>query len=330
MKILRLYLTAVLLLAAGAAFAEDKCPDTKTTFTYAPKVITEGEEVSFEGASSEEGKVTSWEWVVSGKKYSGKTVKHTFDSKGLYEALLEAQAEKCVGTRSEDVIVFGKKICSCNVPVPEGIDEEPDKLLKCVKDLGADLELKPSKECAEIKDGLEDDLMDKAESVRNEITSYQRLILDPAVKKEKKDEYLDKIEDVLRPQLKDITAAIGLPEEDPLFQPANAYKEYFLKFNTGYEFLTLDELFQKGLPRIGFVVSFNYRPDEDNPAEHATLNPYTWRYGMYTFFSALLTSSGEQATTEDTEQTQSPESALEFDYQYSSRFSGPLSSTAAR
>lgn len=80
---------------------------------------------------------------------------------------------------------------------------------------------------------------------------------------------------------------------DDLFQTFDDYDDYFFRFNIGYEYTGVNKLFQKGFPRIGFLVY--KKSDEKEPDDY----PGGWKFfhGYHLSLSALVTSSGEQETT---------------------------------
>lgn len=65
------------------------------------------------------------------------------------------------------------------------------------------------------------------------------------------------------------------------------YHRYYYSFNLGYEYVSLNDIFQKGVPRIGFLL---YRRYGDVPV----LREGMGFYGYHIFGSLQLTSSAEQ------------------------------------
>ncbi len=125
---------------------------------------------------------------------------------------------------------------------------------------------------------------------------------------EKHDDEIKKLKERAR-KIKPVTPLAG----DDLIQTFDEYPQYFFRFNAGYEFVTVDKLFQKGFPRIGFMLYMargeKYITD-DYPGGFGC-------YGVHQSFSAQVTSSAEQETN-ITPDTQPPvkntgdNSALEF------------------
>lgn len=133
------------------------------------------------------------------------------------------------------------------------------------------------------------------------ITSQKQLILSPLTEEEKKSEY-KKALDTLRAQLSIITDAI--PDTDklkPLILSFNDYDPYFFKFNLGYEYLTIDDAFQEGFPRIGFMV---YHRSKGNVGYHQSEDEkkcFIKNMKFHFFGGARITSSAEQDTTKEKE-----------------------------
>ncbi len=84
--------------------------------------------------------------------------------------------------------------------------------------------------------------------------------------------------------------------QDDLFQTFNDYDQYFFKFSAGYEFTTVNKLFQKGNPLIGFSVYQRFHESPLSDAQYGLSWPMWGDYGWQSKFCALVSGSGEQET----------------------------------
>jgi len=82
---------------------------------------------------------------------------------------------------------------------------------------------------------------------------------------------------------------------DDLFQTFDDYDQYFFKFSTGYEFTTVNKLFQKGNPIVGLTVYTRLGERYVADSDHHHMD-WPFGYGVQSKFTALINSSAEQET----------------------------------
>ena len=113
------------------------------------------------------------------------------------------------------------------------------------------------------------------------------------ISKDEWSKYADKIKEN-KTTLRSINNVTKLTVDD-LFQTFDDYDRYFFKFTTGYEFITVNKLFQKGNPIIGFIVSQRFNEPVLADSQDGWRWP-VWGYGWQSKFAALVAGSGEQET----------------------------------
>ncbi len=173
--------------------------------------------------------------------------------------------------------------CSCKPPIPEyNIDE----LLACFQDT----------RCKASKLDLKISLRAQGRNLANSIKNYMLLVNNPILDSKDYDAYLQKI-DKGRRQLIALEKSIDFTGYDKLIEPVyidydnpeKSYHRHHYTFNLGYEYVSLDTIFQTGVPRIGF---YHYRRYGETPTVNEGLN----YYGLHVFGAIQLTSSGEVNT----------------------------------
>ncbi|HFE37999.1 MAG TPA: hypothetical protein ENK06_06215 [Gammaproteobacteria bacterium] len=178
----------------------------------------------------------------------------------------------------------GETSCTC----ADGATlHEIDDLLACYND----------PRCEQQKLDLTVALRVKGRSLAEAIKSYLSLSNNANLNLEQRKIYLNKIQHDRKRLLK-IKKTIFFSGYDDLIEPlyldfdslAKRYYRHYNSFNIGYEYVGLDKIFQKGLPRIGFL---HYRRFGEAPASREGLG----YYGIHAFGNMQLTSSAEQATT---------------------------------
>jgi hypothetical protein len=113
-------------------------------------------------------------------------------------------------------------------------------------------------------------------------------------------QYLAQI-DYGKRQLKTLKKLIDFPGGDELIEPLyidfdypeKGYHRHYYSFNVGYEYVSLNSIFQQGFPRVGFLI---YRRYGDTP----TIGEGLGKYGIHISGSLQLTSSGELSSDEGT------------------------------
>ncbi len=136
-----------------------------------------------------------------------------------------------------------------------------------------------------------------AEAVKNYIALTNNASLSQVERKN----YLDRIiED--RKRLTIIKKAILFEGYDSIIEPLfldfdtveKRYYRHYNSFNIGYEYVGLDKLVQKGVPRVGFL---HYRRFGETPYTQDGLG----YYGIHAFGSMQFSSSAEQTAITDTD-----------------------------
>lgn len=135
----------------------------------------------------------------------------------------------------------------------------------------------------------------KGRSTGEAIKNYLALSNNANLPIAEREAYLAKIKQD-RKRLVAIKALIPFDGFDDLIEPLyldfdsseKHYYRHYNSFNIGYEYVGLDELFQQGVPRIGFL---HYRRFGEAPATRSGLG----FYGIHAFGSMQLTSSAEQS-----------------------------------
>jgi len=181
------------------------------------------------------------------------------------------------------VAELGKEDCAC----ADGASlHSVDELLACYNE----------PRCEDRKLDVSIALRVKGRSLAEAIKSYLALSNNANLNIDERKVYLNKIEQD-RKRLKAIKKTITFSGYDKLIEPLyldfdtpeKRYYRHYSSFNIGYEYVGLDELFQKGFPRIGFL---HYRRFGEAPAQKQGLG----YYGVHVFGNMQLTSSAEQAT----------------------------------
>ncbi len=146
---------------------------------------------------------------------------------------------------------------------------------------------------------IKKDLQKRVDEINSVITTSQRFLLDPSLETAIKTELKTKIE-ALQNELIDISEVISIPKqkEDLIIGYAD-YDPFFFKFNLGYEYLTINEMFQDGFPRIGFMVYQRSKGDAIRK--------------IHVFGGARLSNSAEQKIEGDPKEDMGGKSSLEFD-----------------
>jgi len=139
----------------------------------------------------------------------------------------------------------------------------------------------------------------KGRNLAEAIESYLFLSNNAGLDESERQHYMNKIEHD-RKRLSAIKQLIFFPNYDVLIEPLyldfdtpkKGYFRQYNSFNIGYEYVGLDELFQKGLPRLGFL---HYRRFGETPAKKDGFG----YYGAHVYGNMQLTSSAEQALNVD-------------------------------
>jgi len=178
------------------------------------------------------------------------------------------------------------KQCSCG---EQASNRSIDEVLACFNDT----------RCENEKIDLAVALRAKGRNLATAMESYLQLTNNPLLSEKEKQDYLDKIQ-YSRKQLIAIKKSIDFQGYDYLIEPLyldfdypdKAFHRNYFSFNLGYEYVSIDDIFQKGFPRIGFLL---YRRYGETPVKTEGLN----YYGLHLAGAMQLTSSGEQNTTQD-------------------------------
>ena len=185
---------------------------------------------------------------------------------------------------------YADETCACQPPIPEySIDE----LLACFQDT----------RCKNNQLDFKISLRSKGRNLADSIKNYMLLVNNPILDQNEYSAYLDKIKKGRR-QLLALEKSIDFSGYDKLIEPVyidydnpeKSYHRHHYTFNLGYEYVSLDTIFQTGVPRIGF---YHYRRYGDTPSVNEGLD----YYGLHVFGSIQLTSSGEVDTTVSDEVT---------------------------
>ena len=179
-------------------------------------------------------------------------------------------------------------VCSCD---GEAALHPVDDILACFTD----------PRCEEQKLDLAVAMRIKGRSLAEAIKNYLYLSNNMTISPAEQQAYLDKIA-ANRKRLITIKKLIPFQGYDNLIEPLyldfdtpeKRYYRHYSSFNIGYEYVGLNELFQTGLPRIGFL---HYRRFGQAPALKEGLG----YYGIHAFGNMQLTSSAEQATNTSAE-----------------------------
>jgi len=166
-----------------------------------------------------------------------------------------------------------------------------DSLLACYND----------PRCESRKLDLQVALRVKGRSLAEAIQSYLLLSNNSVLTSVEREFYLKKIEQD-RKRLSSIKKNITFYGYDEIIEPLyldfdtikKQYYRHYNSFNIGYEYVGLDELFQKGFPRIGYL---HYRRFGEAPAKEEGLG----FYGVHVFGQMQLTNSAEQTSSSDSD-----------------------------
>jgi len=187
-----------------------------------------------------------------------------------------------IGFPAMPVLAAQDEICACG---GEAALHSVDEVLACYTD----------PRCENRKLDLAVAMRVKGRSTAEAIESYLYLSNNAGLSEDERQGYIDKIAHD-RKRLVAIKKLIFFPGYEDLIEPLyldfdapkKGYYRQYNSFNIGYEYVGLNELFQKGLPRLGFL---HYRRFGEIPAKQEGVG----YYGVHVFGNMQLASSAEQA-----------------------------------
>lgn len=173
-------------------------------------------------------------------------------------------------------------VCPCIDPASSDVDS----LLACFVDT----------RCYDDRKEIEIALRAKGRSLTEAMEDYMQLANNPLFNDAERGQYLVQIDKGKR-QLKVLKKLIDFSGGDELIEPLyidfdypeKGYHRHYYSFNIGYEYVSLNSIFQQGFPRVGFLV---YRRYGDTP----TIGEGIGKYGIHFSGALQLTSSGELST----------------------------------
>lgn len=139
----------------------------------------------------------------------------------------------------------------------------------------------------------------KSRFLAEAISQYLELSNNPLFSDQEREQFYSRIESDKRrlTAIKSILKIKGYDELiEPLYldfdAPEKNFHRFYYSFNLGYEYVSLNEIFQKGVPRLGFLLYRRY-----GPVPALTEGP--GYYGLHVMGSLQLTSSAEQGNNAD-------------------------------